>query len=48
MGIAAVMTLFFCFANAFLWSIDYGRNPVDDARMAKDRAKLDRKTGKQT
>lgn len=48
MGIAAVMTVFFCFTNAFLWSIDYGRNAIDDARMAKDRAKLDRKADKQT
>lgn len=47
MGIATVMTVFFCFTNAFLWSIDYGRNPIDDARMAKDRAKLDRKVDKQ-
>jgi hypothetical protein len=47
MGIAAVMTLFFCFANAFLSSIDYGRNALDEARMAKDRAKLDRKADTQ-
>lgn len=46
MGIASVMVLFFCFANAFLWSIDYGRNPLDDARAAKDRAKLKLKTDK--
>jgi hypothetical protein len=45
MGIATVMTIFFCFANAALWHFDYGRNALDDARIAKDRAKLDRRPG---
>lgn len=43
MGIAAVMAIFFCFANAILWHVDYGRNPIDDARVDKERAKLKRK-----
>lgn len=36
LGIAMVMATFFCFANALLWHLDYGRNPLDDARAAKD------------
>jgi hypothetical protein len=40
LGIAMVMALFFCFANALLWHLDYGRNPLDDARAAKDLKKL--------
>ncbi len=42
MGIACVMAIFFCFANAVLWSIDYGKNPLDEARSAKDRKKIER------
>jgi hypothetical protein len=41
LGIATVMAIFFCFANTYLWQIDYGRNPLDDARAAKERAKLE-------
>ena len=40
LGVAAVMALFFCFTNAVLWKIEYGRNPLDDARVAKMHAKL--------
>lgn len=40
LGIATVMAVFFCYGNAFLWAVDYGQNPLDDARAAKDRAKL--------
>jgi hypothetical protein len=41
LGIATVMAIFFCFANTYLWQIDYGRNPLDDARAARERAKLE-------
>jgi len=39
-GIAAVMAVFFCFANAVLWSIEFGQNPIDDARIARKHSKL--------
>ena len=41
LGVATVMAIFFCYASAYLWQIDYGRNPIDDARAARDRAKLE-------
>jgi hypothetical protein len=40
LGIAAVMTVFFCFSCLILWHIDYGENPVDTAQHEKRRAKL--------
>jgi len=40
LGVAAVMAMFFCLVNAVLWHMDYGRNPVDDARRAAKQAKL--------
>jgi len=40
LGIAAVMAVFFCFANAILWQMEFGKNPIDDARIAKKHAKL--------
>ena len=40
LGIAAVMALFFCLTNALLWHLDYGNNPIDDARLAKKRGEL--------
>jgi len=39
LGIAAVMAVFFCFTNIFLWKMEFGRNPIDDARVAKKQAK---------
>lgn len=41
LGIGAIMAVFFCFTNAILWNMDYGKNPLDDARSAKRQAKLD-------
>ena len=40
LGVAAVMAIFFCFANAIMWKINFGQNPVDDARLAKKQAVL--------
>jgi len=40
LGIAAVMAVFFCFANAVLWKLEYGQNPIDDARIARKHAEL--------
>ncbi|MGI9223564.1 MAG: DUF4956 domain-containing protein [Woeseiaceae bacterium] len=42
LGIALVMSVFFCFANLFMWAIDYGRNPVDEARRARKLAKQEK------
>jgi hypothetical protein len=35
LGIAAIMAVFFCFTNAVLWGIQFGQNPIDDARIAR-------------
>lgn len=40
LGIAAVMTVFFCFSVLILWRIAYGENPLDQARQEKKLAKL--------
>ena len=40
LGVAVIMSIFFCFANLFLWMFDYGRNPVDDMKRKKRRDKL--------
>jgi hypothetical protein len=42
MGVALVMTLIFTVTHAILWQIDYGRNPIDDARQDAAAAKLAR------
>jgi len=39
LGIALVMSVFFCFTNIVMWAIDYGRNPVDEARRVRKLAK---------
>ena len=44
LGIAAIMAGFFCFTNAVLWSIQFGQNPSDDARVARKNAKLENPT----
>jgi hypothetical protein len=43
MGVALMMTLVFTLTNAVLWWIDYGRNPIDDARQDVVAAKLAKK-----
>jgi uncharacterized membrane protein YhiD involved in acid resistance len=40
MGVAIVMTLVFTLTSAILWQLDYGRNPIDDARQDAKAAKL--------
>jgi len=42
LGIAAMMALFFCFTNTFLWHVDFGSNPIDDARLDKKRIERQR------
>jgi hypothetical protein len=41
LGVASVMAFFFCVANTVLWKMDYGKNPVDELRVARKRAKLE-------
>jgi hypothetical protein len=40
LGIAAVMTVFFCFTILILWQLEFGENPLDEARQEKKRAKV--------
>lgn len=40
LGVAAIMALFFCMANAVMWGMDYGKNPLDDARRKAQREKF--------
>lgn len=40
LGIAAVLAVFFCYTNVLLWHLEFGRNPIDDARTEKKRRKL--------
>ena len=39
-SIAAVMTVFFCFAQLIMWQLNYGENPVEQAKQDRKRAKL--------
>ena len=41
LGVAVVMTIFFCFASIILWGMDYGANPVEAAKQAKKLAQLE-------
>ena len=41
LGVAFIMSIFFCFTNLLLWMFDYGRNPVDDMKRQKRRDKLE-------
>jgi hypothetical protein len=40
LGIAAVMAVFFCFSVLILWHMDFGENPLDEARQDKKRSKF--------
>ena len=40
LGVALIMSMFFCFTSVVMWALDYGRNPGDEARMARKKAKL--------
>ena len=39
-GVAVVMTIFFCFASVILWGLDYGENPIEQEEQAKRLTKL--------
>ena len=40
LGIAILMSVFFCATSTIMWANDYGKNPVDEARIARRKAKL--------
>jgi len=40
LGIAAGMTVFFCFTNVLLWQFDFGENPMEQLKQERKRAKL--------
>ncbi len=40
LGIAAVLAVFFCFTILILWQMEFGENPLDEARQEKKRAKF--------
>lgn len=40
LGIAAGMTVFFCFTNALLWQFDFGENPIEQLKRERKRVKL--------
>ena len=40
LGVAFIMSVFFCFGNLILWAVDYGQNPMDDMKRRKKRDKL--------
>ena len=42
LGVAMIMSLFFCFANTIMWAANYGTNPFDEARITRKRSKLER------
>jgi len=44
LGIATIMAIIFCFANGILWQLNYGKNPLDEAKAEKARAKIRRPT----
>ncbi|MEE4280010.1 MAG: hypothetical protein V2I82_16210 [Halieaceae bacterium] len=46
MGVAFVMTLVFSYTHAVLWTIDYGRNPIDNARHDAASLKLEKRLSK--
>jgi hypothetical protein len=43
MGVALVMSMVFTLTHAALWYVDYGRNPIDDARQDAAALKLAKK-----
>lgn len=43
MGVALIMSVIFTLTHAILWQIDYGRNPIDEARLDAAAVKLAKK-----
>lgn len=48
MGVAMIMTMIFTLTHAVMWQIEYGRNPIDDARQQAKHAKLAKKNASTT
>lgn len=42
LGVALMMSMFFCFSSVVMWALDYGQNPGDAARLNRKRAKQKR------
>ena len=40
LGVGLVMTIFFCFSAVILWHLNYGANPVEDAKQARKLERL--------
>ena len=40
LGIAIVMSMFFCLASLVMWALEFGRNPIDDTRTQRKIEKL--------
>jgi len=40
LGVGFVMTIFFCFAAVILWHLNYGTNPVEEAKETRKRERL--------
>ncbi|MDX1556803.1 MAG: hypothetical protein R3212_12305 [Xanthomonadales bacterium] len=38
LGISVLMSVFFCFTSLVMWARDFGRNPVDEARLTRKHA----------
>jgi hypothetical protein len=41
LGVAAIMALFFCLTNAVMWQMNFGKNPIDEAKRKTKRDKFD-------
>jgi hypothetical protein len=37
LGVAAIMALFFCMTNAVMWYMNFGKNPIDEAKRKTKR-----------
>jgi hypothetical protein len=40
LGVATIMALFFCMTNAVLWHMNFGNNPIDEAKRKSKREKF--------
>ena len=41
LGVAGIMALFFCLTNAIMWQMNFGNNPIDEAKRKTKREKFD-------
>jgi len=40
LGVAGIMALFFCLTNAIMWQMNFGKNPIDEAKRKTKREKF--------